>query len=567
MSSDTTLVLERRPGGLRLYLGGDLQFDTDDEAVYHERLAHPALLATRARFKRPLDLLVLGGGDGLLVRELLRHEGIGSVRLIDYNPDVLALAGTELAPWNGSSLADHRVVVEVADVREAIATAGSFHAIFSDLTCPGTLADCGLFTRDWFQELRAHLVPGGTLALNGLSPDQTPAAYWCVYQTLRSAGFATLPGRSRVPSFAELGYGDWGFFLGSDRAITSAELGSVAIPQGVRTLDGPGLIDCFEFPRQQSDSRTTIRPASDSGRTLYEYLLDATAIGPGEAGETDCFLGFDDPFPPPEPDTATVPSLKLKRWLDRQPGTGIDDLLMCVPLSHRIVTRELVMEWAGHLIQVASTLNLRRLTSALLRRASALPERLVAELKRFRSFLAQGEDPAANLTTWGWRFFSVLMLVLVLAQTAMPTAVYAKGFGGTVSSGGGTHSGGGFYSGGGAHYGGGTHYGGGIYPGGGSHIGVGTHPPGWSPPPPTGGRPMPTPTPPVQRRGGYVSGGAGTGYSPYYYYGSGTASSPYYYGSGTTPGTYYYAYSDAYYDYYYYYYNGSYYYYRRPRQG
>ena len=201
----------------------------------------------------------------------------------------------------------------------------------------------------------------------------------------------------------------------------------------MRTLDGPGLVDCFEFPRQQADQRTTIRPASDAGRTLYEYLLDATAIEPGEAEETVCFLGFDDPFPPPEPATATVPSLKLKGWLDRQPGTGIDDLLMCVPLGHRIVTRELVMEWAGHLIQVASTLDLRRLISALLRRAAALPGRLVAELKRFRAFLSRGEDPVANFTTWGWRFFSVLMLVLVLAQTAMPTAVYAKGFGGTDS--------------------------------------------------------------------------------------------------------------------------------------
>ena len=65
----------------------------------------------------------------------------------------------------------------------------------------------------------------------------------------------------------------------------------------------------------------------------------------------------------------------------------------------------------------------------MLRRAAALPGRLVAELKRFRAFLRRGEDPAANFTTWGWRFFSVLMLVLVLAQTAMPTAVYAKGFG------------------------------------------------------------------------------------------------------------------------------------------
>src|SRR5262249_36632176 len=155
----------------------------------------------------------------------------------------------------------------------------------------------------------------------------------------------------------------------------------------------------------------------------------------------------------------TVPSLRLKSWLDRQPGTGIDDLLMCVPLGHRIVTRELVMEWANHLMQVASSLDLRRLTSALLRRAAALPGQLVGEVKRFRAFLSRGEDPLANFATWGWRFFSVLMLVLVLAQTAMPTSVYAKGFGGAVS-----HSGGVAPHGTGFYYGAGTRPSGWYYP-------------------------------------------------------------------------------------------------------
>ena len=165
---------------------------------------------------------------------------------------------------------------------------------------------------------------------------------------------------------------------------------------------------------------------------------------------------------------------------------------------------------AHHLIQVASTLDLRRLISALLRRAAALPGRLVAELKRFRAVLAQGEDPAANFTTWGWRFFSVLMLVLVLAQTAMPTAVYAKGFGHYVPS-----------------------------PGVGTYFGGSTYSPGWSAPSWGWNQPM-IPQPPGG--GGYVSGGPGTVTNPYYYW-----------------------YSDPYYHYYYCYYNGCYYYYRMPR--
>jgi hypothetical protein len=269
-------------------------------------------------------------------------------------------------------------------------------------------------------------------------------------------------------------------------------------------------VECFEFPRQQADSRTTIRPASDTGRTLYEYLLDATAIEPGDAEETVCFLGFDDPFSPPEPATASIPSLRLKGWLDRQPGTGIDDLLTCVPLSHRIVTRELVMEWSSHLIQVASSLDLRRLISALLRRAAALPGRLVAELKRFRTFLSRGEDPVANFTTWGWRFFSVLMLVLVLAQTAMPTAAYAKGFGHSVPA-----------------------------PGNRFYFGGSLYPQGWSAPSWGWNQPV-IQQPPWAVI--YLSGGPGTVTGPYYYW-----------------------YSDAYYHNYYCLYNGQYYYYRVPR--
>ena len=210
MSSDTTLVLERRPGGLRLYLGGDLQFDTDDEAIYHERLAHPALLAARARFEGPLNLLVLGGGDGLLVRELLRHEGVASVRVIDYNPEVLALAGTELAPWNGSSLADNRVAVEVADVRESGSPkAGSFHAIFSDLTCPGTLADCGRSVPHATGSRQLAHAPGARghprpqRALSGPDPRRRTGASTC--RPSARPGLAAAPGPVARPQLRRAG--------------------------------------------------------------------------------------------------------------------------------------------------------------------------------------------------------------------------------------------------------------------------------------------------------------------------------------------------------------------------
>ena len=106
--------------------------------------------------------------------------------------------------------------------------------------------------------------------------------------------------------------------------------------------------------------------------------------------------------------------------------------------------------------------------------------------------LAQGEDPAANFTTWGWRFFSVLMLVLVLAQTAMPQAIYSKGFGNYVP------------------------------PPGGPYFGGSAYPPAWSAP---SWRWSPPIYPQPWRGGGFVPGGGafvpGPYYNPYYY--------PYYY--------------------------------------
>jgi hypothetical protein len=207
------------------------------------------------------------------------------------------------------------------------------------------------------------------------------------------------------------------------------------MPAGVSTLDDAALEALFHFPAAWAEGRVTARPNSDGGRALFEALLDARpapAEVDGDAGFS--FLGFADPIAPPDPIEPGAVGPGSRSWLDRQPGSGIDDLLSAVPLSHRIVTRELVKEWSTHLLQVAATLDLRRLVAALLRRAAMLPGRLVDELRRFRRLLARGERPGENLTTWGWRFFSVLMLVLVLSQTAMPTAAYAKGFSSSHSS-------------------------------------------------------------------------------------------------------------------------------------
>lgn len=428
-----SIVLERPDDrdGLRLYLGGDLQFDTADEAIYHERLAHPAAIAALARFPGSIDALVLGGGDGLLVRELLRHDRIGSIRVVDLDPRVVRLGRGELAPYNGGSLDDPRVRVTIGDARDP--ADGRWQLIVSDLTFPTTPDDCRMLSRDAFVKLRDRIHPGGVLALNAVSPEQTPAAYWGIYQALRAAAWQPLPGHFDLPSFRDLGYGRWGFLLASDRPIQPAELLEQPMPKGLRTLDPDRIADCFRMPSAWAALRESARPAVDEGRILFDALRDA-APAPGfdpAAPEFDFLKLVVDRSPIPDPGpVATIDHPRLRDWLARRPGSGIDDLLAAIPIGHRIVTRELIRDWSAHLLPVLQSIDLKRLVSALLRRAAALPGQVVAELRRFRSWLARGLNPADDPLTWGWRFFSILMLVLVLSQTAMPTAAYGKGFGG-----------------------------------------------------------------------------------------------------------------------------------------
>src|SRR4051812_23304420 len=106
---------ERADGGFALYIDGDFQFDTADEAIYHESLALPALCLARQARPDGLRVLICGGGDGLALRECLRFPGVASVDLVDYDPSIVELARTRFAEVNASAFEDARVTVHFRD--------------------------------------------------------------------------------------------------------------------------------------------------------------------------------------------------------------------------------------------------------------------------------------------------------------------------------------------------------------------------------------------------------------------------------------------------------------------
>jgi hypothetical protein len=101
-SSYQRIVLSKRGRDLRLHLNGNLQFSSRDEYRYHEAFIHPAL-STKANARR---VLVLGGGDGMAVREILKYPQIESIVLVDLDPAMTRLFSTEpiLLKLNDSAL-------------------------------------------------------------------------------------------------------------------------------------------------------------------------------------------------------------------------------------------------------------------------------------------------------------------------------------------------------------------------------------------------------------------------------------------------------------------------------
>lgn len=210
------LILTESQQDVRLFLDGDLQFSSIDEYRYHEALVHPVLAAIA---RPPQRVLVLGAGDGLAVREVLKWPSVTEVILIELDPAVTKLARSHprLTRLNQQSLTDPRVTIRQGDAfREITTFTTPFDAIIADFPDPDRDVLAKLYAVGFYHQLRSHLAPDGAIVTQASSPFFVPRAFNCVAKTLASAGFQVAPYRTDVPSF-----GPWGFVLGVPRAAAA----------------------------------------------------------------------------------------------------------------------------------------------------------------------------------------------------------------------------------------------------------------------------------------------------------------------------------------------------------
>ncbi len=248
------IVVTRGRSSFQLFLNGNLQFSSADEYRYHEALVWPAL-AARAESGRPTErVLVLGGGDGLGVRELLKAPGLRSVTLVDLDPGMTELSSTMplLRTLNEGSLTDPRVTVVNDDAYVWLGdeknAALRFVAIVADFPDPNHYALGKLYSTRMYALMKRHLAPGGVIAVQSTSPLFARKSFWCIARTMEKAGLEVAPYHVFVPSF-----GEWGFTLA--RAVEEKGQGGLVpsrLPAGappLKYLDDAALRQLFVLGR------------------------------------------------------------------------------------------------------------------------------------------------------------------------------------------------------------------------------------------------------------------------------------------------------------------------------
>jgi spermidine synthase len=263
------IVLTAWKDDLRLFLNSHLQFSSRDEYRYHEALVHPGLAALPGARR----VLILGGGDGLALREVLRYPGVERVTLVDLDPEMTRLFATHprLAALNGGALSSPRVRVVNDDAfiwLDRVAGADDvFDFVVVDFPDPSNYGVGKLYTTAFYRLLSRHLSRGGRVVVQSTSPLFARRSFWCIDRTMREAGLETRPYHVYVPSF-----GEWGFILAAGAGAPPYEP-PARLPGGLRFLTAAAVPPLFDFPTDMS-RLADVAPNHLNDQVLVRYYED-----------------------------------------------------------------------------------------------------------------------------------------------------------------------------------------------------------------------------------------------------------------------------------------------------
>ncbi len=235
------IVVTAGRGGHKLFLNGNLQFAERDEYRYHEALVHPVMSAHGA----PKKVAVLGGGDGMAVREILKYPGVESITLVELDPAMTRMFSQQpaLRRLNADALLSPKVHIVNADAFQWLdTTPGMFDVVVVDFPDPTNFSIGKLYTNSFYALLDRHLAASGYAVIQTTSPLVARRSFWTVVSTIESVGLQATPYHANVPSF-----GEWGFVVASHRPFSpTTQAGH--LPPGLRFLNPQTLPLLFDFP-------------------------------------------------------------------------------------------------------------------------------------------------------------------------------------------------------------------------------------------------------------------------------------------------------------------------------
>ena len=251
----------------KLYIDGHIQFSSRDEYRYHEYLVHPVMSAPGNRSR----VLILGGGDGLAAREVLKYDDVKEIHLVDIDPEMVRISSElpMLALLNEHSLRSKKLTAYAEDAFSFINKPGDLYdRIIIDMPDPHNEAINKLYSREFYEMIRRRMTAAGVLVTQSSSPFYTRRVFWCIEQTLNNVFGHTQSYQSALPSF-----GIWGFNLASSAGSLPASYDFTVPTRAISSESmSAALIFSKDMAEVDSPVNSIMRP------TLYQLYLDEVRI-------------------------------------------------------------------------------------------------------------------------------------------------------------------------------------------------------------------------------------------------------------------------------------------------
>lgn len=210
--------------GRVVILDNKIQSAEADEFIYHEALVHPAMIA----HPKPENILILGGGEGAILREVLLYTTVKRVVMVDIDREFVELCKKYLKKWHRGSFFDKRSKVIFADAKEYIKeTESKFDVIIADISdpAPGGPAQL-LYTKEFYSSIKKALVSDGIFVTHITEVHYIPnkSISTEIFKILTEIFPITEFYYEYIPSFSSL----WAFTIGSLK-YSSKEMSSTTI--------------------------------------------------------------------------------------------------------------------------------------------------------------------------------------------------------------------------------------------------------------------------------------------------------------------------------------------------